>query len=126
MDDSGPLGPVRAYPPRMPVSGAIRWEANGTETTTQVEMMAVRKSDGVRSLPDRYLAPKELADVLGVPVQTLYLWRCEGERLAAFVSLGTCATTATRFWRGSTGRPSKGWRKWRALTSGMGSGVLAG
>lgn len=43
-------------------------------------MMAVRKSEGMRrSLPDRYLAPKELADVLGVPVQTLYLWRCKGE-----------------------------------------------
>jgi len=42
--------------------------------------MAVRKSEGVgRSLPDRYLAPKELADVLGVPVQTLYLWRYKGE-----------------------------------------------
>ncbi|MFJ3512107.1 helix-turn-helix transcriptional regulator [Streptomyces luteogriseus] len=28
-----------------------------------------------RSLPDRYLTPVDLADLLGVPVETVYQWR---------------------------------------------------
>ncbi|MER6113792.1 helix-turn-helix domain-containing protein [Streptomyces hirsutus] len=28
-----------------------------------------------RSLPDRYLTPVNLADLLGVPVETVYQWR---------------------------------------------------
>ncbi|MET8166851.1 helix-turn-helix domain-containing protein [Streptomyces sp. NPDC005329] len=28
-----------------------------------------------RSLPDRYLTPVYLADLLGVPVETVYQWR---------------------------------------------------
>ncbi|QKW02864.1 helix-turn-helix domain-containing protein [Streptomyces sp. NA02536] len=28
-----------------------------------------------RSLPDRYLTPVDLADFLGVPVETVYQWR---------------------------------------------------
>ncbi|MFJ7415062.1 helix-turn-helix transcriptional regulator [Streptomyces sp. NPDC098077] len=28
-----------------------------------------------RSLPDRYLTPLDLADLLGVPVETVYQWR---------------------------------------------------
>ncbi|MFG3012304.1 helix-turn-helix transcriptional regulator [Streptomyces cinerochromogenes] len=28
-----------------------------------------------RELPDRYLTPVDLADLLGVPVETVYQWR---------------------------------------------------
>ncbi|MGP3635694.1 helix-turn-helix transcriptional regulator [Streptomyces sp. 24-1644] len=28
-----------------------------------------------RSLPDRYLTPLDLADLLGVPIETVYQWR---------------------------------------------------
>ncbi|MET8457751.1 MULTISPECIES: helix-turn-helix domain-containing protein [Streptomyces] len=28
-----------------------------------------------RSLPDRYLTPLDLADLLGIPVETVYQWR---------------------------------------------------
>ncbi|WNI18277.1 helix-turn-helix transcriptional regulator [Actinacidiphila sp. ITFR-21] len=28
-----------------------------------------------RSLPDRYLTPLDLADLLGVPLETVYQWR---------------------------------------------------
>jgi excisionase family DNA binding protein len=28
-----------------------------------------------RSLPQRYLSPTELADLLGIPVETVYQWR---------------------------------------------------
>ncbi|MFD6322110.1 helix-turn-helix domain-containing protein [Streptomyces sp. NPDC058442] len=28
-----------------------------------------------RALPDRYLTPVDLADLLGVPVETVYQWR---------------------------------------------------
>lgn len=28
-----------------------------------------------RTLPDRYLTPVDLADLLGVPVETVYQWR---------------------------------------------------
>ncbi|QEU95167.1 helix-turn-helix transcriptional regulator [Streptomyces kanamyceticus] len=28
-----------------------------------------------RALPDRYLAPVDLADLLGVPIETIYQWR---------------------------------------------------
>ncbi|MGY5630271.1 helix-turn-helix domain-containing protein [Streptomyces sp. UC1A3] len=28
-----------------------------------------------RSLPDRYLTPVDLADLLGIPVETVYQWR---------------------------------------------------
>ncbi|MCR0986064.1 helix-turn-helix transcriptional regulator [Streptomyces albidoflavus] len=28
-----------------------------------------------RPLPDRYLTPADLADLLGVPVETIYQWR---------------------------------------------------
>lgn len=30
-----------------------------------------------RSLPDRYLTPQNLAQLLGVPLQTVYQWRCQ-------------------------------------------------
>ncbi len=29
----------------------------------------------VRTLPERYLTPAEVAELLGVPVETLYQWR---------------------------------------------------
>ncbi|WP_311609171.1 helix-turn-helix transcriptional regulator [Streptomyces evansiae] len=29
----------------------------------------------VRPLPDRYLTPLDLADLLGVPLETVYQWR---------------------------------------------------
>ncbi|MGA5220161.1 helix-turn-helix domain-containing protein [Streptomyces cinereoruber] len=28
-----------------------------------------------RALPDRYLTPTDLADLLGVPLETIYQWR---------------------------------------------------
>ncbi|MET8682575.1 helix-turn-helix domain-containing protein [Streptomyces sp. NPDC004647] len=28
-----------------------------------------------RALPDRYLTPVDLADLLGVPIETVYQWR---------------------------------------------------
>ena len=31
--------------------------------------------DGSPSLPDRYLSPNDLADLLGVPLETVYQWR---------------------------------------------------
>ena len=31
-----------------------------------------------RPLPDRYLTPVDLADLLGVPVETVYQWRRKG------------------------------------------------
>jgi hypothetical protein len=30
-----------------------------------------------RSLPARYLSPADLAALLGIPVQTVYQWRCQ-------------------------------------------------
>ncbi|HET9733196.1 MAG TPA: helix-turn-helix domain-containing protein [Acidimicrobiales bacterium] len=30
-------------------------------------------------LPSRYLSPTELAELLGVPVQTVYQWRHQGD-----------------------------------------------
>ncbi|OEU85899.1 DNA-binding protein [Streptomyces abyssalis] len=32
-------------------------------------------SVSVRRLPERYLTPVDLADLLGVPVETVYQWR---------------------------------------------------
>ncbi|MGW0333300.1 helix-turn-helix transcriptional regulator [Streptomyces sp. NPDC003011] len=29
----------------------------------------------IRTLPERYLTPADVADLLGVPVETLYQWR---------------------------------------------------
>ncbi|MFF1730072.1 helix-turn-helix transcriptional regulator [Streptomyces sp. NPDC058247] len=31
-----------------------------------------------RALPERYLTPTDVADLLGVPVETLYQWRRKG------------------------------------------------
>jgi predicted DNA-binding transcriptional regulator AlpA len=28
-----------------------------------------------RALPDRFLTPKDLAEMLGIPIQTVYQWR---------------------------------------------------
>ena len=38
----------------------------------------MRKTIPNEPLPARFLSPAELADVLGVPVQTLYQWRYLG------------------------------------------------
>lgn len=35
--------------------------------------MSNRRGDS--PLPDRYLAPSEVAEILGVPVETIYQWR---------------------------------------------------
>jgi excisionase family DNA binding protein len=29
----------------------------------------------IRTLPERYLTPADLADLLGVPIETVYQWR---------------------------------------------------
>ena len=31
-----------------------------------------------RTLPERYLTPLDLADLLGVPIETVYQWRRKG------------------------------------------------
>jgi excisionase family DNA binding protein len=34
-----------------------------------------RRDRGESRLPDRYLGPSEVAEILGVPVETIYQWR---------------------------------------------------
>jgi predicted DNA-binding transcriptional regulator AlpA len=34
-----------------------------------------KESEGRRRLPERYLGPSDVAELLGVPVATLYQWR---------------------------------------------------
>lgn len=61
----------RQHPPRHPTQPRHR-------PRTPRRTRSARRTGGVgmkRPLPDRYLTPVDLADLLGVPVETVYQWR---------------------------------------------------
>lgn len=52
-----------------------------------------------------WYSPEELADMLGVPVATVYQWRHKGTGPAGTGSANTCDTAPTMLPRGSSSTP---------------------